>query len=114
MSIRSLAVIIEQSLGRCSVLADTAPSPPEGHSTRLLHQGTRASAGHQRGLRVATSEDLNWPSAGTFSWPRTAGQLDVGAFAVEAVAGPLDGVPFEADRDARRHPAMRSGQDPPD
>lgn len=37
----------------------------------MLQRGTGTSAGHQRGLLMATSGDLTWPPAGTFSWPRT-------------------------------------------
>src|SRR4051794_41099451 len=40
----------------------------------MLQRGTGTSAGHQRGLLVATSGHLNWPPAGTFSWPRTTGR----------------------------------------
>src|SRR5436305_1127998 len=44
------------------------------------------SAGHQRGLLVATSGDLTWPPARTFSWPRTVG---VGEALLGFLLGPM-------------------------
>src|SRR5215204_3912123 len=58
MSIRSLAVIIERSLGRCSVLADTATVTGRG----TLHVD---GFSEERGLPLATSGDFSWPPAGT-------------------------------------------------
>src|SRR3954447_21680748 len=66
MSMRSLAVIIEQSLGRCSVLADTATVT--GRGTLDVDASARngdfrwppaeTSRGHQRGPQLATSGDF--------------------------------------------------------
>src|SRR5215211_1055688 len=71
MFMRSLTVIMKQSLGRSRCWQTPPPSPARGRSTWMLQRGTGTSAGHHRGLLVVTSGDLNWPPAGTFSWPWT-------------------------------------------
>src|SRR3954447_4738445 len=85
MSMRCLTVIIEQSLGRCSVLADTATVTGRGTldvdasatngDFRWPPAGT--SRGHQRGPQLATSGDFlmatdNWRLHRPWTDPRAS------------------------------------------
>ncbi len=77
----------------------TATVTGRGTHPWMPQRGVGTCAGHQRGLLMATSRDLNWLSAGTFAWPRTAGVVE------PLVVSPIPwqgktGQPFAAQRSA--------------
>ena len=87
----------------------------------------RTSTGHQRGLLVATSADLNWPPPGTFSWPWTRSAKRAGGLwrswprvphQVDELRAPgpllptFAGCPGRARQQHQDHPSPRARRDP--